>query len=151
MEAFDSPWLDYEKRRSTVNQIGENSARQANAFATFVTTGWGEVQFPDCYEFDLTFAERPFVSYSYSVIKNALVDEDEILVPTRFPRAFGGVFGWKQNTHDFYTGAWCFAVVDTQSPYILTAEVDPFYTIQHHYTFSAMGIKDLPEYQVDRG
>lgn len=149
MEAFDNPWHDQDNRRQRQNQIGENSARQANAWATFLTTGWGEVEFPDCYEFDLTFAERPFVSHSYVVLSNDLTDEDEILVPTRYPRAYGGVYGWKQNSHGFYTGAWCFAIVDTQSPYIATVEVDPNYTIQHHYTFMGLGIKDLPDYQVD--
>lgn len=148
-EAYENPWLSLEGRRQGVNQVGENSARQAMAWATFVTTGWGEVSFPDCYKFDLTFAERPFVSYSCSVIRNSLVDEDEILVPTRFPRATGGVWGWEQNSREFYIGAWLYVTVDTQSPYVLTVVADPTYTIQHHFTFQGLGIKDLPDYQVD--
>lgn len=146
---YESPHIAQTVRRQQINQVAENSARQANAWAAFVTTGWGEVAFPDCYEFDLTFAEQPFVAYSCWVQRNALADEDEILVPTRFPRCTGGVWGWKQNSRGFYTGAWCYVTVDTQSPFIVTVEADPTYTIQHHFTFDGLGIKDLPDYQVD--
>jgi hypothetical protein len=107
------------------------------------------VSFPDAYEFDLTFAERPFVSYGYVVIRNALPDVDELLIDTRFPRAWGGVAEWKQNSRGFYQGAWCFTVVESQSPFILAEYDEPNYVIQHHFTFMGLGIKDLPEYDLD--
>lgn len=144
-------WLDMEKRRSEVNRHGENSPRLAQAWATFRTTGWGEKAFADCYEFDLTFAERPYVSYGSVVLSSTLTDVDEVLIDTRFPRCWGGVFQWKQNARGFYTGAWCYTIVETQTPFIVAQYDEPGYTIQHHFQFSGLGIKDLPEYDVDEG
>jgi hypothetical protein len=146
-----NPWLEMEKRRSQVNQHGENTPRLAQAWATFRTTGWGEKSFEDCYEFDLTFAERPYVSYGNVILSSALTDVEEVLIDTRFPRCWGGVFYWKQNARGFYTGAWCYTVVETASPFIVAEYEEPGYTIQHHFQFSGLGIKDLPEYDVDEG
>jgi len=143
-----------ERRRSQVNQIGENTPRLAQAWATFRTTGWGEKAFEDCYEFDLTFAERPYVQYGMVVLSNGLEGgpaANDVLVDTRFPRCSGGVFQWKVNHRGFYTGAWCFVTVETASPFISAQEVEPNYVIQHHFQFSAIGIKDMPEYDVDEG
>jgi hypothetical protein len=144
-------WLDMEKRRSEVNRHGENTPRLAQAWGTFRTTGWGEKSFEDCYEFDLTFAERPYVSYGFVVLESSLPDIDDKLIDTRFPRCSGGVFEWKQNSRGFYTGAWCFVTVETASPFIQAQYEEPGYVIQHHFQFSALGIKDLPEYDVDEG
>jgi len=149
-----NPWLDMEKRRSEVNRHGENSPRLAQAWANFRTVGWGETAFDKCYDFDLTFAERPFVAYSNWIIKNGLdpdkyEDVDEVLVDSRFPRCFGGVYQWRQNARGFYTGAWCYVVVESASAFIATAYPDPNYTIQPHFTFAGLGIKDLPEYDLD--
>jgi len=138
-----------EARRAEVNRHGENSPRLAQAWATFRTVGWGEKAFNNCYEFDLTFAERPFVSYGNVVITNRLQDVDEVLIDTRFPRCWGGVYQWKQNAHGFYTGAWCYTVVESASPFIATTYEEPEYVIQHHFTFAGIGIKDLPDYRLD--
>lgn len=150
-----NPWIDFERRRGDVNRHGENSPRLAQAWADYTTTGWGEVAFPDCFDFNLTFAERPFVSYSYKVIRHQLSPDtypelvDDVLVDTRFPRCHGGVYDWQMNSRGFYIGAWMFVTIQTQDPWITTTYPDPNYVIQHHFTFAAMGIKDLPDYQVD--
>jgi hypothetical protein len=146
---FSNPWLDFEDRRSEVNRHGENTPRLAVAWADFKTTGWGEKSFEKCYNFDLTFAERPFVAHGYYVIKNKDPDIDEVLWDGRFPRAWGGVYQWRQNSRGFYTGAWVFTVVESASPFIPTTYPDPEYVIQHHFTFQGLGIKDLPDYQLD--
>jgi hypothetical protein len=85
------------------------------------------------------------------VLSSALTDVDEVLIDTRFPRSWGGVFQWKQNARGFYTGAWCYTVVETASPFIAAQYEEPGYTIQHHFQFAGLGIKDLPEYDVDEG
>lgn len=151
MSAFDNPWLDMEARRSELNRHGENTARWAFAAATYRSDGWGEFAFPDCHDFDLTFGERPYVSYGYSVINNTLTVDgvDDVLVDTRFPRAWGGICQWKQNSRGFYTGAWAFVVVESASPFIVAEYDEPNYRIQHHFTFMGLGIKDLPEYDLD--
>jgi hypothetical protein len=150
-----NPWLDMERRRSEVNRHGENAPRLANAWASYKTTGWGEVSFPNCHEFDLTFAERPYTHYGHVVLSNSLPvtspGSDEVLIDTRFPRCSGGVYQWKVNSRGFYTGAWVYVTVDTQSPFIQAVYEEPNYTIQHHFTFEGIGIKDLPEYDVDEG
>lgn len=150
---FDNPWLDMEKRRSEVNRHGENTPRLAQAWATWRTQGWGETAFPKCHNFDLTFAERPFVSYSNVILRNSLdastYDVDDVLVDTRFPRCFGGVYQWRQTSRGFYTGAWCYVVVETASAFVAALYPEPGYTIQHHFTFSGIGIKELPEYDLD--
>jgi len=152
---MSNPWLEMERRRSEVNRHGENSPRLAQAWATFRTEGWGEKAFEDCFDFNLTFAERPYIQYGNVVISNGLAASvegaDEILIDTRFPRCTGGVFQWRLNSRGFYTGAWCYVTVESASPFIATTFDEPNYVIQHHFQFSAIGIKDMPEYDVDEG
>lgn len=144
-----NPWLDLEARRAELQRHGENTSRWAFAAATYQTTGWGEYAFPDVHEFDLTFAERPYVSYGYAVVNNRLTDVDEVLVDTRFPRAWGGICQWQQNSRGFYTGAWAFTVVESASPFIVAQYEEPTYVLQHHFTFMGLGVKDLPDYDLD--
>lgn len=133
------PWQSFEQQRWTVEQHKENRARYASAYCRFNSTGWGEIAFPKCFEFGLTFTERPYVSYACSLDGDQLVD-------TRFPRSQGGVYKWKQDSRGFYTGAWCYAVVETQSPYIPTTEAEPKYSLEHDYTFNGLAFKALPDY-----
>jgi hypothetical protein len=133
-----NPLQHLDSQRALINQTRENSTRFAESFATLNTTGWGEFAFDACFEFGLTFIQMPHVSYSWSLDGDTLVD-------TRFPRAGGGVYRWKQDKRGFYVGAWMCLTVDTQSPYIdIGSEPQPNYTMTHYFTFAGKAIKDLP-------
>lgn len=133
-------WLNLESQRADTRRNNENSTRDANAYARFTTTGWGEIAFEECFEFGLTFIEEPYVACSMS-----LQDGDK-LIEGRFPRASGGVYRWKKNHRGYYVGAWLFVTVETSSPNIYTSELDPGYELDHSFIFAGMAMKDLPDY-----
>ena len=131
-----------ERRRQQVQQVNENSARLAQAFAMYDSTGWGEFTVQAVFDFGLTFVEEPVVAYCYALDGDTLVD-------TRFPRAWGGVYKWKLDSKGFYTGAWVFFVVETRSSFIETSAAEPGYEINHYFTFTGIAYKDLPTYLFD--
>jgi hypothetical protein len=133
------PWLGLQQHREYLRRNAENSTRHGYAYAKFDSTGWGEFAFPDCFEFGLTYTEEPYVSYSYSLDGDSLVD-------TRFPRSMGGVYRWKLNNRGFFVGAWCFVCVDSRSPFIATSEREPNYALRHYFSFAGMAMKDLPDH-----
>lgn len=136
------PFEALEQHRGRVEQIAENSARLAFSYAAFDSLGWGEFQVPTVVTFDVTFIERPYVSYAYSV-------DGDTLVKGRFPRAQGFVYKWRLDTKGFYTGCWVGFTVETQSPFIDTDKDDPGYSLDHHFTFAGNAYKDLPSYLLD--
>lgn len=140
-------WEELEGRREYLKRNAENETRSAYAYARYRTTGWGETTFDGCFEFGLTFIEEPFVNYGM-----ALSDDGPDLdgKATRYPRAWGGVYRWKKNTNGFYTGAWMFTIVETQSYYIPTALTDPNYIIDHSFTFYGKATKYMPDYLAER-
>lgn len=121
-----------EAHRGRLEQVRENSARQAQSFATLTTHGSGETQHATVVPFDCTFIEEPFVAYGFSLDGDTLVDGF-------FPTSSGGVWKWQQDRRGFYLGAWVFFVVNGSSTYDL----------QHSFTFSGIAIKDLPDYLMD--
>lgn len=140
--ALGGPWQNMEDRRRQLLQTQENSTRLAQAFAHFTTTGWGEWTIPHVVRFDCTFVEKPTVAHGYAI-------EDEDLVDTRFPRGWGGVYRWQQNYKGFYTGAWVFFIVETQSLTIDTFEDEPGYTLTHFFHFTGMALKDVPAHLLE--
>lgn len=132
--ATSTPWVDLETHRSRVAAQAENSSRHAIVMATYTTTGWGEATFEEGVNFGLLFSEIPIVSYSMYI-------DGDVLVDTRFPRCGGGVYRWEQNSKGLYRAAYCFAWVETRSPYISTTEPEPEYNIVHHFTFQGQGLK----------
>lgn len=137
-----NPWLSMEGHRSRLRQHQENTARLAQSFAEYSTSGWGETRIQTITEFNCTFIERPHVSYGYSVDGDTLVD-------TRFPRCWGGVYRWKTNPRGHYTGAWVFIVAETMSYQLNTDKEEPGYDLSHYFTFTGVAMKDLPEYLLD--
>lgn len=132
-----------EQRRGQLDAIRENTARLATAQMTFATHGWGEFKLPEVAYFGVTFIERPLVSYGVSV-------DGDALVPTRFPRVTAGVYKWLQDVKGFYTGAWVFFVVDTQSLFIpTTVTTDPGYDLIHDFQFTGIAAKILPAHLLD--
>lgn len=133
----DDAWVNLEAHREYLRRTSENATRQAAAYATFESTGWGEVSFETLCEFGLSFIEVPAVSYAYVCV-------DDQIVPTRYPRSFGGVERWQRNSKGFYVGANCFAIVETQSSFLpTTIMTDPNYVITHHFKFEGIAIKDI--------
>jgi hypothetical protein len=134
-------WRNLEGRREYIRRNAENSTRLATAHGRFQTTGWGEIEFEQCFVFGLTFIEKPSMSYGYSI-----ADDDVEPVLTRFPRSAGFVSRWKMNEKGFYVGAWCAVVVEDQSTLVATTEDDPNYLLDHDYRFEGIAMKDVPAY-----
>lgn len=138
MSAGLGPWQGQEMHRSRVEQSAENSARLAWSVARVTSTGWGEFVMPAVVEFEVTFLEQPVVSYGYAL-------NNDVLVATRYPRSCGFVERWQTNAKGFYTGCWIGLVVETRTTNIDTLAAEPNYTLDHHFTFTGVAYKDLPQ------
>lgn len=104
-----------EAHRGRVEQTRENTARLAQAFATYNTTGDGEFLLEEPYRFGCTFTERPIVSYGYAIDTSTQTSMEEEVILGRMPRAIGGVRKWIKDDRDFYIGAYVFFTVDTSA------------------------------------
>jgi hypothetical protein len=134
-----NPYVEFDRNRSRRDATNENAGRMAWAYGEGHSTGWGEKEIPEIIDFELKFIEIPFVSYSFALDGDTLVD-------TRFPRCSGGVSRWVQDPNGYYIGAYVFITVDTQSPYIPTTVVDPGYEIDHFWTFAGIALKNVSPY-----
>ena len=119
-------------------QNAENAARLAIVRVMFDSAGWGEFQAPEIFDFGIRFLEEPCVAYGCAI-------DGDALVPLRYPRCTGGVYRWATDIKGYYTGAWCFFVVDTLSPANIAnvPTEDPNYDINHYFTFSGVALKQL--------
>ncbi len=121
----------------------QNAARHAFAFHRVETTGWGQIEFDQALEFDLSFTQRPFVAYSYYVESDALVDYG-------YPHCAGFVTEWHRDTHGLYIGAWVAVSIQLGVSNYDYFKINkpatgwPDYIIEHDFTFQAVAIKDLP-------
>jgi hypothetical protein len=132
-----------ELRRGQIDATRENTARLAISQCSFTSHGWGEFKVPEVAYFTSTFIERPSVSCGSSI-------DGDLLIPTRFPRVTAGVYRWLTDVKGFYTGAWVYFTIDTQSPYIATTVIaDPGYDLIHDVTFIGVAIKALPAHLLD--
>jgi hypothetical protein len=117
---MSSLFHNQEDRRGFLDSVAENTGRHAIAYGHFDTTGAGEIENPKVLSFGIPFIERPAVAYSYYL-------DDADMVDTRWPRCWGGILGWDQ---------------ETTSINVVTEVVDdPYYTITHFFTFNGMGLK----------
>lgn len=137
--------FENEDRRTEVEQHAENAARLAEAFHKFNTTGQGSVEYGDRVNFGLTFIEEPYLSYGAQIDLDAL---DELLenepgssMPP-LPITTGYVTEWDQDDRGFYVGAW--VAVRVWFPYESNVTIDTEIDLQHHFTFKAVAIKDVP-------
>lgn len=135
---------DLDRRREREQQTRENSARLAQAYAVFRTTGQGTQQWSERVDFGLTFIEKPVISYASSVDIDELADlmglEDTLSVP--LPTCAGFVVTWDQDERDFYTGCWVAVRVAFPSLDFVDPTLMP--EVEHHFTFAAIGMKDIP-------
>ena len=132
---------DLERRRAADARHHENRARLAMAYARFDSEGSGSMEFEDGVDFGLTFIEQPYVTTGHVIDLDELAEAlglDEGVTPP-IPQVSSYVTEWQIDDRGFYVGAWCAAVVsDMALPEGVTV------SIQHHFTFSAVAIKDVP-------
>jgi len=135
---------EYDRRRERAAQDAENSARLAQSYAVFITEGTGTSHYEERVPFGLTFIEKPVVSYA------SMCDVEEIagffdveVEDIDLPHCTGYVVEWDQDERDFYVGCWVAAKVAFTGA--LPGEgADNIVTVEHHFTFSAVGMKDIP-------
>lgn len=121
-----------ETRRGHIEQLRQNTSRQATSFNTAISEGSGMMRLADTMEFFCTFIHQPTVSYGYSVLNGGLDDDD-------MPASTGGVFRWKRDTRGFYVSCNVFVVVTSAKDF----------TLQHDFTFTGIAMKALPDYLLD--
>lgn len=132
---------DLDKRRGQVEITNENSARLAHAYGTATTTGQGTCQVEDSIEFGTAFVELPHVSHCSVVDIDDLSDLLGVEDPP-LPHVSGFVTDWDQDERGFYVGAWVAAKVSFDTLDAVDIAAQP--VIEHHFTFSAIAIKDIP-------
>jgi hypothetical protein len=133
-----------EQRTADRAAIKENTARLASAYSNYESTGQGSIEFARRTDFGLTFIERPFVSYGAVIDLDELGDLLDIAggEDTPMPIVTGMVTEFDIDERGFYVGAWVGARV-----YFPTTDgvpVDAKVVCEHHFTFQAVAIKDVP-------
>lgn len=130
-----------DRQREEIGRHRENSARDAWSYGSLQTVGWGESMASTPILFDVTFTTKPSVMYGWEVVGGAAV-----VVAGRYPRAWGGVYQWLQDTKGHFTGVYPLMVVDNVSAWTGPSATDagPGYTILHYFTFVGPAYKALP-------
>lgn len=135
---------DVDRRRQRSEQNNENAARLAQSYSVFTTTGQGTHQYEERVDFGTTFIEKPVVSYGTVLDVDDIADileyEDEDTVP--LPLTAGYVVNWDQDDRDFYVGCW--VAVRVYYPYEDGVDFAAMPALEHHFTFAAIAIKDIP-------
>lgn len=130
-----NPALEAELRRARQQAVAENSGRLAFCYADYTSTGLGQYAFPKAVMFDVGFVERPFMQYGYTY--DGLEDEDDVVV---WPRSTGFVWDWDQDSKGLWRSAYVGVCVDTPVAVVPT----PSFSLVHHFTFSGLAIKHMP-------
>lgn len=136
---------EMERRRGEIERHRENGARLAQEFHKFESNGQGFIEFADAAVFDITFIEEPFVTYGAQMDLDALADLlllEPNEAPSAIPMTTGIVTEWDQDNRGFYVGAWVGARVYFPSGDLIATDLDVL--VNHHFTFTGIGIKDVP-------
>ena len=154
---------DLDRRRERELRDRENSARLAMAYATFSTVGSGSIQNGDRISFETTFIEMPYMSYGAVIDVEQVMDEfgyDPEFVESSgsgnpqenvpLPLCTGYVTEWDQDERGFYIGCWV-AVRVYYPGEELASVTDPQIEIDHHFSFAANAMKDIPMSQDPSG
>jgi len=135
---------DLDRRREDANRHWQNSARMAQAYAVFRTTGQGTQQYEERLPFGLTFIDKPIVSYASGCDIDDLAelleldDSDDCPLPV----CAGYVTHWDRDERDFYVGCWVSVRVNFPSVDMVDPTLMP--VVEHHFTFAGVGMKDIP-------
>ena len=137
-------FTDLEDRRGEVARHRENSARLAQAFARFETTGQGTIEFERRVDFGLTFTEEPYITYGSQIDMDELAELLGVGIndTPQLPLASGYITDWDVDERGFYLGCWC--AVSVYYPSQTNVPADTKIHMQHHFTFTAIGMKDVP-------
>lgn len=134
---------ELDNRRRYADQVRENSARIAQQFATFDTTGQGSVAFEDKVDFQITFIEKPLLAYGCELDLDYLAEVQDVEAGEMpaLPICCGFVTEWDTDHRGFYTGAWCAVKVyfPPEDLVDVTLEVE----MTHNFTFAAVALKDV--------
>lgn len=112
--------------RGYLDQVYENSSREAVATLTYDSRGQGEGLSP-AVVFGITFTTVPSITTGVELLAGNLV-------PGKFPNVSVGVYRWTQDSRGLYVGARLFFVVDSGGQ---------AYTLRHTLEFRGTGIKML--------
>jgi hypothetical protein len=137
---------ELERRRAEVDRHRENAARLAHEYHRYKSTGQGTIEFETACKFDITFIEQPYMAYG------SFCDLDELgellgNVPgdtPPLPVCGGFVTDWEVDDRGFYTAAHVAVSVYFPPLVGLVVPVDAQPVVKHHFTFSAVGFKDVP-------
>jgi hypothetical protein len=135
-----------EYHRQELDRHKENAARLAFAYGDFVSTGQGSVENEKRIDFGLTFIEKPYVTYGAELdledLDDQLGKESEDNGMPALPVTQGYVTEWDRDDRDFYIGCWVAARV--YFPPIPAVDTDVMVRVTHHFSFSAIAMKDVP-------
>ena len=136
-----------ERRRAEIERHAENTARYAEAFQKLKSVGQGSIEFSQKIDFGLTFIEEPYMSYGCQIDLDELgrlvgddPSYDSTIPPLPICSAF--VTEWDQDENDFYIGAWVAARV--WFPYESNVSTTERIEVNHHFSFKAVALKDVP-------
>lgn len=142
MQYDESPFGHLEARRAYLAAQQENTGRTARVATTWTTVGSGEAVTTKAFDFGIRFIEEPCFTAGMAL------DETTRLQSGYYPRVNAGVYEWKKDNHDYYTGALIFFTIDTYGAGSISGE-QPNYVIHHHLRFEGKALKDIPAHLLD--
>lgn len=147
---------DIDHRREARERDRENSARLAHSYAVYDTVGTGVIHHNKRIRFAVAYVERPVSQYGCEIDVDDLADQLDVAERSDviLPMTSGYVTDWDQDDRDFYTGCWVAVRVDfaMSLSFLPPPKADGSPTdyttakpaVSHHFTFSAVGLKDVP-------
>lgn len=142
---------EMDRRREDELRDRENSARLAQAYATFQSKGLGTYEMKRRVRFGLSFLQRPYMSYgSYADMqdnRDAYIPDNDLLEDEpefQLPVCSGFVTEWDLDERGLWVGAWIAVKVYLHPDEWPDPETAPKPEIEHHFTFSGLAMKDFP-------
>lgn len=161
---FGDIYFNLQRQRQLEEQYRENAGRQAEANATYLSSGAGQVMAPEPIMFPSPFVQKPSVQYGHIV--------DKLPDPTYWqpPRCTGGVARWVTDPAEqenppkpggvFYLGFYPFVTVyvppqplvgeltssQVNEYRVLLAGNPPVVDVTHQFSFRGEAYKKLPQH-----
>lgn len=135
---MSNPFASLDQNRQRLEQIRENSARQAISFVRVRSKGVGDQLLNSPVEFDTPFFHEPAVTSGFHL---------EVRPPAEYtlPRVSCGVYRWVRTPRGFYTGAFVYFAVDLErrDETAVIADDVANVAIVHHLQFTGISYKPL--------
>ena len=134
-----NPWQEIQIAQQRKSGHLENSARAANLFVTYETTGSGELVPEEPVMFSVPFFHEPAVIHGHALTRPP--QEEYYALPRSVN---GGVVRWVTNARGFYLGCYLYFHVDVPLipctwPQVGMPAANPI--INHHFTFMGEAYK----------